>query len=174
MFKGVEKEVYANISIHRILHLIKNESYRAEINELRTHQALFRTRYEKGKTRLLSFTPVGRYYLTRCTENLFSFSKMIVLDFDEVNDVKKAKEKATKLPYTLCCFISPSGKGLKILVKGIFQTTSEYKKMYSLATQVYTKALGYEVDYASDPTRLCFLSSDKELYWNPNSICINY
>ncbi|MFM7894605.1 MAG: BT4734/BF3469 family protein, partial [Flavobacterium sp.] len=99
---------------------------------------------------------------------LEAYSNFIILDIDKLSqtDLQNAKHKANQSEYTYASFISPSGNGLKILVK--VNTTKEDHKVTFLAIQKhYETLLNHEIDKSGkDITRLCFYSFDDNLYHN--------
>lgn len=96
-----------------------------------------------------------------CTEQ----SKLIILDFDYVADVTLAKMKYTKLPYALAVWTSPSGKGVKVLVK--VATTDHTGHFLALQNEFP------EIDKSGkDIARICFESFDPDIYIN--SSCTEY
>src|SRR5690606_39195613 len=83
--------------------------------------------------------------------------------------IKHVKKSAIKCLYSFAVFISPSGTGLKILVK-----VDTDKDMHDVAFEQvknhYESLLGVDIDQSGkDVSRLCFISYDPELYYNPES-----
>ncbi|QQR94790.1 MAG: hypothetical protein IPJ93_13585 [Bacteroidota bacterium] len=81
---------------------------------------------------------------------------------------KTINKKIAEVPFfTFACFISPSGVGLKIIVK-VSSNPAEHLQAYNQLKAIYEKATGVEIDKSGkDITRLCFFSCD-------SSIVINY
>ena len=104
-------------------------------------------------------------------EFLKEYSNTIILDIDKLDkeDLTKANHLANQSAFTYACFISPSGNGLKILVK-IATPKAEHKETFLLVQAHYEKLLKLEIDKSGkDLTRLCFYSSDENLYFNPEA-----
>lgn len=173
VFAGVRKKVYLNMRVHQILSLIKNGTFDVAIRKLRSLRGLNDTEFDKEKSNLLSFTPAATFDLFRNHNRIRSLSGILVLDFDNLDDVISAKKKVIQHPYTLACFVSPSGKGLKVLVKTFSHPYATYFLSYQAAVRYYQKVLKQGLDKAEDVTRLCFVSHDPELFWNPKSLKIN-
>ena len=77
-----------------------------------------------------------------------------------------AFEKATAIPYTFCCFRSPSGNGLKILIE-VTSTQEHHEQAYKQLADYYEQQVGLPIDRSGkDVTRLCFVSCDPQAYRN--------
>ncbi|MFS4446718.1 BT4734/BF3469 family protein [Maribacter sp. 2307UL18-2] len=95
-------------------------------------------------------------------------SGLICLDFDGLRNAGIVKEKLARSKYCLCIFISPSGNGLKMLVRIPLVIGDErYKEYYNAALLHYGD---FRPDTSTkDISRLCFLSHDPKLYLNENA-----
>lgn len=114
----------------------------------------------------------GTFNPTRLAANLTAHSGLIVLDFDGVADVALLRIQFQADPYVAACFVSPSGKGLKCVVK-CKVTEHNHKAVFAdLAAyfnNVYRLTKDEQVDPSgSDPSRACFLSHDPEAWLNPS------
>ena len=164
--------MYLNMKIHQIITLIKSGKFEYSINSLRSVYTKNSREYQNTKTQLLSFSPAASFDGNRSFNSIKSLSGLLVLDFDHLEDLEFIRTKIIKEQSTLSCFISPSGQGLKVLVKTDASSTNGFKEAYGLATEFFQNLTGQQIDWADDLTRLCFLSSDSILYWNPTSISI--
>ena len=162
-------EVIEHKTIPEILHEIKTGKYRPGITYLRKSLAENKLEaYEKAKKSLPAFTPSGKFVGGRKMEFLEAYSNFIILDIDKLNtaDLTKAKEVAAKSEFTYASFISPSGNGLKILVK-VNTTKEDHKETFLAIQKHYETLLNHEIDKSGkDITRLCFYSFDDKLYHN--------
>lgn len=129
---------------------------------------------DKIKKRLPSFIITGFCTDNRSTSKFDpkTYTGLIVLDIDKIDDQGKDKEevlkKAESISYTYATFISPSGRGIKIIVQ--VDTSSEHHKVaYEQVQKYYQKELGVSVDEASDIVRLCFMCHAPDLYQNKNN-----
>ncbi|MBP9102218.1 MAG: primase C-terminal domain-containing protein [Chitinophagaceae bacterium] len=86
-----------------------------------------------------------------------------------MNEITISKKKLTTDPFAYMLFVSPSGTGLKLLVKvGTNQT--EHGKSYTDLSTYYSKRYSIEADKScKDVGRLMFLSYDPDIYINENS-----
>ena len=165
-------EVVEHKTILTILEEIKTGKYKPGIIYLRKSLAEKKEEaYNKAKKSLPAFTPSGKFVGGRKLEFLTEYSKFIILDIDKLstNDLQKSKSIAAQSEFTYACFISPSGNGLKILVK-IETPKTEHKETFLKVQAYYENILKLEIDKSGkDLTRLCFYSWDENLYLNENS-----
>ena len=166
-------EVIEHKTIPEILHEIKTGKYRPGITYLRKSLAENKLEaYEKAKKSLPAFTPSGKFVGGRKMEFLEAYSNFIILDIDKLSqtDLQNAKQKANQSEYTYASFISPSGNGLKILVK-VNTTKEDHKETFLAIQKHYETLLNHEIDKSGkDITRLCFYSFDDNLYHNEAAI----
>jgi flagellar biosynthesis GTPase FlhF len=165
-------EVVEHKSLLTILDEIKTGKYRHAIVYLRKSLSENKQEaYDKAKKSLPAFTPSAKFVGGRKLEFLAEYSNFIILDIDKLNpaDLQNALHLANQSEFTFASFISPSGNGLKILVK-IETPKTEHKETFLLVQEHYEKLLNLEIDKSGkDVTRLCFYSSDENLYLNENA-----
>ena len=165
-------EVVEHKTIPTILEEIKTGKYKPGIIYLRKSLAEKKEEaYNKAKKSLPAFTPSGKFVGGRKLEFLTEYSKFIILDIDKLStaDLQKSKSIAAQSEFTYACFISPSGNGLKILVK-IDTPKTEHKETFLKVQAHYETILKLEIDKSGkDLTRLCFYSYDENLYYNENA-----
>ena len=162
-------EVVEQQPITTILADIKSGKYKNAITYLRKSLADNKTEaYDKGKKALLAFTPSGTFEGGRKLELIKDYTGIVILDLDKLSpeQLKQATDLANQSEYTWASFISPSGKGLKILVK-VNSEKAIHKEAFLKVQQYYESLLGLQIDKSGkDITRLCFYSYDSELYLN--------
>jgi len=165
-------EVVEHKTIPTILEEIKTGKYKPGIIYLRKSLAEKKEEaYNKAKKSLPAFTPSGKFVGGRKLEFLADYSSCIILDIDKLSavDLQNAKHLANQSEFTYASFISPSGNGLKILVK-INSDKANHKEAFLLVQAHYEAILKLEIDKSGkDVTRLCFYSWDENLYLNENS-----
>jgi Virulence-associated protein E/VirE N-terminal domain/Domain of unknonw function from B. Theta Gene description (DUF3874) len=165
-------EVVEHKTIATILEEIKTGKYKPGIIYLRKSLAENKTEaYNKAKKSLPAFTPSGKFVGGRKLEFLANYSSCIILDIDKLSaaDLQNAKHLANQSEFTFASFISPSGNGLKILVK-INSDKANHKEAFLLVQAHYESILKLEIDKSGkDLTRLCFYSYDENLYYNENA-----
>ena len=127
--------------------------------------------YDEQKKHLLSFTPSATFHRRRKKEFLNQYSGFIVLDIDDLmcNLLVEIKEKAINCPFTYACFISPSGNGLKIIVR-TESTVESHSEIFKKLASYYENYLNVFIDESGkDITRLCLYSYDSDIYFNEQS-----
>ena len=117
-------------------------------------------------------TPAGTF--SYCNDqSLISYSNALCMDLDHIEDVEALKRKliSDKLFETLMAFRSPSGDGLKWLLR-IDLTKCSYRQWFD-AVRNYLMSPAYGLGpKQADPSvrnesRACFLCYDPEVYVNP-------
>ena len=105
----------------------------------------------------------------RHDKSLAKHSGVVVLDWDDI-EPQELRPKLKEDPYILACWVSPSGNGLKALVK-ITDTEkhhAHYRSILSVFNKKYKK-FG-ELDKSNiNPSRVCYESYDPLLYVNWDS-----
>ncbi len=125
-------EVVEHKTIPMILDEIKTGKYKHAIVYLRKSLSENKMEaYEKAKKSLPAFTPSGKFVGGRKMNFLQEYSNIIILDIDKLQpeQLVKVNHSARQCEFTYACFISPSGNGLKILVK-VSSTKNEHKETF--------------------------------------------
>jgi KaiC/GvpD/RAD55 family RecA-like ATPase len=128
--------------------------------------------YSEKKKLLMCFTPSGRFEGGRKAEHFKNYSGFIILDIDKLplDQLSAIKEKVIAMQLTFCCFLSPSGAGLKILVQ-VSSNEQQHTQTFSQLKTIYESVLKIEIDKSGkDINRLCFYSSDREIYVNEQAL----
>ncbi len=163
--------IAGNKDIETIAELIRSGQFKSQIEDLqKIHISGNHKEYSKKKKSLLAFTPSALYQGGRKAEFLQEYSRIIILDIDKLGDkLDEIKHKAISCKYTYCCFVSPSGQGIKILVR-TNSSTSKHKEAFLKIQSYYEKLLNVKIDPSGkDISRLCFFSYDEKLYLNTES-----
>lgn len=105
----------------------------------------------------------------RSLSGLIQHSGLMILDLDGFESFEQAEEErniASQDQYTFACWVSPSGKGVKILVQ--IPPDAENHKGYFESYKEYLNHPNWD-DSGSDVSRFCFESYDPDIYINPDS-----
>jgi len=122
---------------------------------------------DKDAKRELPVVMFSGLFEGRKDEDLKEHSGVIVLDFDHI-DVANSKNALATDEYILSCWVSPSGDGLKALVK-IAQPRKHRDHFRAIASYM-DRQYGLEVDSTGqNESRLCFESYDPEIIINEDS-----
>lgn len=123
--------------------------------------------YDDEKRSLPAVTWSGTFS-KRNAKSLIDYSGRICIDIDKLTPqgLQDLRKQLCKDKFTWLLFVSPSGNGLKVVV--LVPGSSEQHKDYFLALEQYYKEnYGIEIDPSGkDVSRLCFLSSDKDIFHN--------
>lgn len=106
-------------------------------------------------------------FSTRSKIGLKKHSGLIILDFDKVDDVQSLKDSICDIKYVFAAFISPSGDGLKVLVK-IPAVEQEHELYFNALHKFFNSP--YLDQSGKDVARLCFESYDPDIFINPDSL----
>jgi len=163
--------------LNQIFNLIKNdESIKIKIQEVREAND---EQYRKMKLELQQIIFSG-VFRRRANDEIESYSGLLVVDLDskDIPGVKLVEMKTllAQDPYIYAIFVSPSGKGLKLLVRvaeplARVPNVEVLKKSHAASAKTFFSYLkdvyGLNADRnGSDLSRACFVSHDPELVIN--------
>ena len=166
-FKNIKSTIpIKDTSIFKVLELIKNGEYKLEIAKLRIeHEKSARDKL-KSELNYVTFSGV---FSSRSKSNLKKHSGFACLDFDNVEKLEELRNIVNEDSYTFSSFVSPSGDGLKVLVKIPPVDNDEDYKDYYLELQKYYDQYFLTDKSTTDISRACYLSYDNLLYLNSDS-----
>ena len=167
-FNSIADKSPSEISILELLEAIKTGKYKEKIEKLRKEANLVKK--EQLKKGLLSATISGIFKEGHKAENLIVHSGLIQIDIDKVNDLQKAIESLNNDKFTFACFISPSGNGIKVIVKiqpGISLHLQQFKELEQYYLRTYKQIIDPQ---CKDVNRLMYVSYDESLFYNPDSL----
>lgn len=162
------------IQVGKSLEMIRNGTYGARVNRLRSYlDKGDRATYGQEKRRLPAVTFSANFMLKRNRSSVGHYNQLLVLDIDKLSSEQMASIKAhfSNDPYVWAFWESPSKAGLKGLIHFDFgdkfpiedvnfRHTYGFRKVHEYILQKY----GVEIDKSgSDVTRLCFFSFDPML-----------
>lgn len=149
-----------------VLQRIKNEKYLDLIKSIRAEDdKTARNNLKKG---LPAICFSGKFN-KRADDAIIEHSGIICLDFDgyETKEKMRADKEAMKSDkYVMSVFVSPSGNGLKTLVK-IPAETSNHKRYFD-ALQQHFESPYFDVT-SKNVSRVCYESVDSDIYINYDS-----
>lgn len=148
--------------IDKVLNQIKTCKIQKQIDELRLCQD------EKKKKELKKLLPCILFsgeFKERKDKAIINHSGFVVLDWDHVKELENFKRGISALPFVYSCFVSPSGDGLKAVVK-IPAITEKHRGYYKGLVKYFP-----ELDSTSiNESRICYASVDKDIYINKDAI----
>lgn len=118
---------------------------------------------------LVYFTPCCVFDGSRSYENIVSFCGMIVLDYDHIDNVEEFKQFLfNSCSFIIACWKSPSGRGVKCLVKiPIVQTVDEFKEYFFGLAYHLCKYRGWD-GVGQNPSLPTFIGWDEKLLYRDN------
>lgn len=167
--------VFKRIETGRLNSKDTKETIKKDIEEARKYinkDGTKNPKYDEIKVRLPSFTVAGTFG-KRDKKSIQTYIKYTILDIDGVRKSGKSlvalKKEVCNIDTTLCCFISPSGDGLKIIIP-IDSEKEHHEWATTRVMENYSKQLGIKIDPSgTDISRLCYYSYDPNIYVNKNA-----
>ena len=159
--KPINKELLS------ILDEIRTEKYSPKMSKIR----LIKDKPERDalKVKLLPMITYSGTFKARANDRMIKSSGFAMMDFDNVEDLQKLIEEVEKDKYTYSSFVSPSGNGLKVLVKiPPVPDDKTYKEYYHELEKHFNKYSPVD-DSTKDIGRGTFISSDPNLFLNMDS-----
>jgi len=116
---------------------------------------------DKNKKRELPVVCFSGEFSSRADDALFEHSGYIVLDFDHV-DVNQTKRSLATDDYIHSCWTSPSGQGVKALVR--ITNPERHRDHFRALVKYFERTHGLEVDESGiNESRACFESHDPDI-----------
>jgi len=146
---------------------IRNGASKELIEEIRSKET--KTEKNELKKELPSICWSGTFK-NRSDIGLIEHSGLICLDFDgfkSPESLQEWKEVTEGIEYTYASFISPSGEGLKVLVK-IPKCDKDDHKKYFESLESFFDSPHFDVS-SSNISRVCYESYDPDIYINEDS-----
>lgn len=126
---------------------------------------------DKLKKNLPAVTFSGTFYKRKASE-IAVYNSLLTIDIDKLTqeEVNKLLPLIKQNSYTHIAFISPSGCGIKVIIKTAAKEPKTHTKAFLFAATYYKEFFNVEIDQSGkDVSRLCFLSYDENIFYNPNS-----
>ena len=159
--KPINKELIS------ILDEIRTEKYSPKMSKIRLIKD--KTERDALKVKLLPMITYSGTFKSRANDKLIKSSGFAMMDFDGVDDLPKLIDQVNNDKFTYSSFVSPSGNGLKALVKiPPVADDKTYKEYYHELEKHFNQY--FEVDDSTkDIGRGTFVSSDPNLFLNVDS-----
>ena len=115
-FKNIKSVIpIKDTSVFKVLQEIKEGKHKEQVANIRVSTDKKKRNDLKQK---LPYVTFGGTFSTRSNKTLSKHSGLACLDFDDVDDnMYDVLESINSDKYTLSSFLSPSGNGIKVLVK---------------------------------------------------------
>lgn len=161
IFKNIYSKEPHYITVSEAISRIANGKSRQRVEEIR--RTIDKEKAGKLKANLPSVCFSGRFGKDRTDEQILEHSGFIVLDFDGISDLRDRQSEIISSEYVHACWISPSGNGLKALVK--VSDGKRHREHFQALQDVFEG-----VDKSGiNPSRVCYESYDPDVYINEGS-----
>ena len=131
-------------------------------------------KHERDKLKV--YLPVVTWqgiFSSRENSGLLSLSSLICLDFDHLGDNERADFGSIlmNIPFVVAAFLSPSGDGLKVIIRTDLSQPLYYVNCYRQLEEFFMARYGATPDPKCEPIgHGCFLSYDPNIYINDAAI----
>lgn len=158
IFKNIFSKEPHFITVDKALERIKLGASKALVLDIRL--ALDKEKANKLKLNLPSICFSGKFGADRKDEQLVGHSGFIVLDFDDISDLRDKQTEIIQKDFVYACWVSPSGNGLKALIK--IADGKKHREHFQSLQEVFP-----EVDRSGiNVSRVCYESFDPDIYIN--------
>jgi hypothetical protein len=169
IFDSVLSKSPTEVSILEILELIQSENLKPQIENIR--QQASKAVKDSLKKKLPCVTISGSFLGGHAANNLHKHSGLIQVDIDDLSNVLEAKARLRKDSFIYSCFISPSGNGLKCIVK---IPSDNHQASFEFVQDYFREELKLTIDAkCRDVGRLMYLTHDPDIYINENALIMN-
>lgn len=162
---------YAAVSIENIIPIMQSEQLRLLTKSVRTASMPEEKQKRKG---LLPYITVNGIFSQRNNASLVEYSGLTAVDFDHIpdKDMINVKKVLGNDPHTLFGFVSPSGNGLKVIIRHDNTAPALHDLLYPQLISHYQVQLGipYVDTSVKDVARATYLAYDPEPYYNPHAL----
>jgi len=160
-----------NIEIIHLIELIKSNKYKDTVLQIRKEDN--KEKKNELKKNKLDYVTIGGTFTSRGDKNIISPSGLAPIDIDGIEKgLEELKIKLKEDPYILALFISPSGKGLKAIVRvptDVKEYSNYVESYYDYLHKKYGIDAGKLDKATKDISRACFLSWDEDIWVNNSS-----
>lgn len=165
IFKNIYSKEPYYVPVSDALKRIETGRSKILVDEIRN--CLDKEKSNALKCNLPSVCFSGKFEKDRKDESLIEHSGFIVLDFDNVYELREKQNEIITHPFVYACWVSPSGKGLKALIK--IADGKKHRLHFQSLQEVFP-----EVDKSGiNQSRVCYESHDPDIYVNENADIFN-
>ena len=161
IFKNIFSKEPFYISVEEALDRILTGKSKNQVDEIRNQ--LDKEKSNKLKANLPSVCFSGKFGANRKDEELIEHSGFVVLDFDNVYDLREKQTEIINHKFIYACWVSPSGNGLKALIK--LADGGKHREHFQALQDIFP-----DIDKSgSNPSRVCYESYDSDIYINKDA-----
>ena len=153
VFQSLFEKTPHHVHLSQVLNRIKSGHSSTLISKVREG--------DKEAKKKLPVVLFSGEFSSREDDALFAHSGLVVLDFDHV-DVEKTKQALATDDFVLACWTSPSGDGVKAVVK--ITNPERHRDHFRSLTAYFDKQYSLQVDETGiNESRACFESWDPDI-----------
>jgi hypothetical protein len=161
IFKNIFSKEPHFITVEKALERIRLGASKQLVMDIRL--ALDKEKANKLKLNLPSICFSGKFGADRKDEQIIEHSGFIVLDFDDISELRDKQTEIISNQFVYACWVSPSGNGLKALVK--IADGKKHREHFQSLQDVFP-----EIDRSGiNVSRVCYESFDPDIYINDNA-----
>jgi hypothetical protein len=165
IFQNIFSKEPHYISVGEALNRISNGKSKQKVEDIRSQ--LDKEKANKLKSNLPSICFSGKFGKNRKDEELLEHSGYIVLDFDNIYELREKQTEIISSEYVYSCWVSPSGNGLKALIK--IANGDKHREHFSALQEIFP-----DIDKSgANPSRVCYESYDPDIYINESAKIFN-
>lgn len=152
------------VSLEDVYKVITSDKYKAITHELR--QIPDKKEQNEFKTSKLDYVTFSGIFSKRANNGLIQHSNLFCIDLDNLNNVADTKSKILELLPPSLMFVSPTGKGIKLVYK-VDISKAKHIHYFKAFEQFFKEQMRLVIDdKCKDIARACFLCYDNEAYIN--------
>lgn len=157
-------EPFKDVSLEDVYRVITSDKYKAITHELR--QIPDKKEQNEFKTSKLDYVTFSGIFSKRANNGLEYHSNLFCVDLDNLNNVADTKSKILELLPPSLMFVSPTGKGIKLVYK-VNINEAEHIDYFKAFEKFFKEQMSLAIDdKCKDVARACFLCYDNEAYIN--------
>ena len=155
---------HSSVSVEQVYEWIKSDEYLLQIEQIRSISDKKPQSELKSKLDYVTFSGI---FSKRNIKGINENSNLICLDFDSIESLEMVCKRIYNDKYLVLGFISPSGKGLKLVIQ---VDNTDISLSWNQLSEYFHTQYGILADKSGkDISRACFLSHDPNAYFNPNA-----
>ncbi len=152
----------------KVVEQIRSDSWKTLTEQLQ--QITEKEKQQEFKKKNFAYFNMGVFENNKRSKYNLIRSQYLLFDYDGLSneDLAHLKNRLKSDSKVFCCFISPSGKGLKVIYK-LVQPLTDHQKFTAVYKQyagLFKIDLGEKPDKTSDAGRPCYFSYDPDIYIN--------
>lgn len=167
-YANKESKISKQVQLGEVFESIKTgDGIKDKIEQIRSLTDKSQRDKLKGTLPMVTFS--GLFGESRKKEHIAHYSELICIDIDNLKELQHKRIEIQADQFTYALFLSPSGNGLKVLIK-VQGQKENHLLLFENIKKYYKNNFNVEIDRScKDISRGAFLSFDPEIFINSNS-----